>query len=638
MKEDCFHQEQARTQGEQRIPPWFRLPATADLLRIAGAALTIALIYLGVFGTVGGFDVFGTFAVALCGYPILKGAFQALCRRRMTMELSMTIALIAALAVSEVVTALVIIFFVLIAEEIEKLTIASGRRSIEHLLDLLPGAALRRQGEEIQEIDIKELLPGDIVVVRPGGRLVVDGLVVSGSSFVDESTITGESFPAEKVPGSRVYAGSINQLGAIEIKAEKVGADTAFGKIVHAVEEAERSRAAIQKTADRLAGYLVYFAAAAAGATFAVTHDVRQTISVIIVAGACGIAAGTPLAILGAIGRAARRGSVVKGGLYLERLSSVDTVVFDKTGTLTYGTPRVVEVMALGIESKESVLSVAASAEGFSEHPLARAIGDYAEELAIKPAKAHKFSYIPGRGITCVAQDAEIAVGNRALMNDLKVGGVNSLAVSEHASEVMVARGRKLIGRILIADAIRPESKGAVRALHELGVRTMLLSGDSAPVVAAVAKQLAIGEFAAELSPEQKRARIVRLQAQGRTTAMVGDGVNDAPALMEAAVGVAVGSGTDVALESADIVLIGNDMLKFVEAVRIARQCRRVIYANFAGTLAVDGLGMALAFAGVLNPLLAALIHVGSEAVFLLNSARLFPVFGSREPSSPPEP
>ncbi len=313
----------------------------SDLVRIGFVGLAIIALWLQPFSHL---SLIGVIAALIGGYPIFKEAFSSLLARRMTMELSMTIAICAALAIAEVFTALVIIFFVLIAEVLEGLVGGRGRRAMKELLDLLPREALVRRAGEAHAVRLEEMQVGDVVIVKPGARVPVDGEVVRGHSFVDQATITGESLPVEKLTGRGCTpAPSINPA-CIEVRAEGLGRETAFGKIIEAVERAEKSRAPIQKTADRLAGYLVYFAIGCAALTLLVTHDVRSTISVVIVAGACGIAAGTPLAILGAIGRAAREGAIIKGGLYLEVLGTIDTVVLDKTGTLTLGTPEVIAV------------------------------------------------------------------------------------------------------------------------------------------------------------------------------------------------------------------------------------------------------------------------------------------------------
>src|ERR1700726_1101890 len=276
----------------------------------------------------------GVICAVVGGFPIFQEAYENIVQRRMTMELSMAIAIVAALAIREIFTALVITLFVLAAEILEGLTVGRGRTAIRHLVGLLPTTAIVRRNESWQEVETKEIAAGEIVLVKPGTRIPVDGLVVGGHSFVDQATITGESMPAEKGEGTSVYAGTINQSGALEIRVDRMGRDTTFGKIIDAVERAEKSRAPIQGIPDRLAGYLVYFALGAAALTFLITHNIRSTISVVIVAGACGIAAGTPLAILGSIGRAAQQGAIIKGGLYLEKLAEVDTILLDKTGTL----------------------------------------------------------------------------------------------------------------------------------------------------------------------------------------------------------------------------------------------------------------------------------------------------------------
>src|SRR5580700_6597125 len=333
--------------------------------RVAFVAVILVLVWARVVPRVSGIDILAVLGVLIGGYPIFKEATADLLERRMTMELSMTIALVAASVIGEFFTALLITVFVLIAEILEGMTVGRGRRAIRELLDLLPQTAEVRSQGQVAARSLSDIRLGDVVLVRPGGRIPVDGIVASGHSFVDQATITGESMPVEKVAGTAAFAGTINQSGVLEIRAEKIGRDTAFGRIIEAVERAERSRAPIQRTADRLAGYLVYFALACAALTFLITRDARSTISVIVVAGACGIAAGTPLAILGAIGRAARKGAIVKGGLYLEVLSSVDTVVLDKTGTLTLGTPEVRDVKTYnGFDARE-VMRIAATAERF---------------------------------------------------------------------------------------------------------------------------------------------------------------------------------------------------------------------------------------------------------------------------------
>jgi cation transport ATPase len=357
-----------------------------DLTRIALVAIAAAAVWFRIWEPFPRVSLIGILATVIGGYPIFKEAIENIVQRRMTMELSMTIALLAALAIGEFFTALVITAFVLAAEVLEGLTVGRGRRAIQDLLDFLPRTISVRRDGRVIEIPAEQAEVGDAVMVKPGGHVPVDGIVLDGRSFVDQAAITGEAMPIEKFPGDLVYAGTINQSGALEIGAQKLGRDTSFGKIVDAVERAERSRAPIQKTADRLAGYLVYFALAAAVLTFIVTRNVRSTISVIIVAGACGIAAGTPLAILGAIGRAARHGSIIKGGLYLESLAAIDTVILDKTGTLTFGAPQVHDVVSRDGFALNEIIAAASIAERRSEHPLAKAESSCRTSLAHWPS------------------------------------------------------------------------------------------------------------------------------------------------------------------------------------------------------------------------------------------------------------
>lgn len=598
-----------------------------ELARIAFVALAAVAVWFRLWEPFSRVSVIGIAAALIGGYPIFKEAFENIVERKMTMELSMTIALLAALAIGEFFTALVITAFVLAAEVLEGLTVGRGRRAIRDLLDFLPKTIFVRRDGDVTEVAASQVQLGDTVVVKPGAHIPVDGVVLAGHSFVEQAAITGEAMPVEKIPGNSVYAGTINQSGALEITAQKLGRDTTFGRIVEAVETAEKSRAPIQKTADRLAGYLVYFALAAAALTFLVTHNVRSTISVIIVAGACGIAAGTPLAILGAIGRSASHGAIIKGGLYLEALAAVDTVLLDKTGTLTFGTPQIQEVVSASGYALEQIIAAASIAERKSEHPLARAILARAAELSVPVIEPEEFSYTPGKGVRVTCRGEQILVGSRALMTEHGARGVPPVNEGglTATSEVFVARGGQTLGSIRIADALRPEAKEAVAAMRRMGLKTVLLSGDTQTVTTTVGRELGVDEAVGELLPEQKAKWVRELRGKNRKVAMVGDGINDAPALVEANVGIAMGSGTAVARESGDVILIGSDLSKLVATLRVARRCRGIILQNFVGTLAVDTIGMGMAAFGFLNPLLAAFIHVSSELAFILNSTRLLP-------------
>ena len=599
----------------------------AELIRIVFVGLAAAAVWFRLWEPFPHISVIGIVAALIGGYPIFKEALENIVERKMTMELSMTIALLAALAIGEFFTALVITGFVLAAEVLEGLTVGRGRRAIQDLLDFLPRTVTVRRDAQVVEMASDQVVAGDTVIVKPGVHIPVDGVVLGGHSFVEQAAITGEAMPVEKTPGDVVYAGTINQSGALEIGAQKLGRDTTFGRIVEAVERAEKSRAPIQKTADRLAGYLVYFALGAAVLTFIITHNARSTISVVIVAGACGIAAGTPLAILGAIGRAARQGAIIKGGLYLEALSAVDTVLLDKTGTLTFGTPQIREVVSANGFGEQPIIAAASIAERKSEHPLAKAVMARAMELGVPLLEPDEFSYTPGRGVRVSYRGEEILVGSLALF--VEHGMTRGLPTNGNdaggASEVYVARAGQVLGSIRIEDILRPEAKNAVAAMRQMGLKTVLLSGDTQAATTSVGRNLGVDEAVGGLLPEQKAQWVTELRSKGRNVAMVGDGINDAPALVEANVGIAMGSGTDVARESADVILIGSDLSKLVGTLRIARRCRGIIMQNFVGTLVVDSVGMGMAAFGFLNPLLAAFIHVTSELAFILNSTRLLP-------------
>jgi Cu+-exporting ATPase len=597
-----------------------------EAARIILVALAATAVWFRVWEPFPRVSLIGVLGVLIGGWPIFKEAAGNAAARRMTMELSMSIALVAAAAISQFFTALIITLFVLIAEVLEGMTVSRGRRAIRDLTDFLPRSVTVRSASGVRETSIHQLRAGDSVLVNPGGLVPVDGTVLNGHSFVDQARITGESMPVEKLSGSVVYAGTINQTGALEIRVERIGRDTSYGRIIEAVEHAERSRAPVQQLANRLAGYLVYFALTAAAITFIITRDALSTISVIIVAGACGIAAGTPLAILGGIGRSARLGAIIKGGLYLETLGRVDTVVLDKTGTLTFGRTEVQSIVPAAGVSEAEVLVAAASAEVRSEHPLGKAIVTLARARNHSLQEPEEFDYVPGRGIKAIVNGATILVGNRRLLTDHAIEVPRNVAAgADSSSEAFVARDGRFLGAIVIADTVRPEARRAIEALNRMGIRSVLLTGDTLPVGEMVARALGINEVEADLMPEKKLARIRSLVASGRIVAMVGDGVNDAPALAEANVGIAMGSGTDVARESADVVLLGNDLVKFTETLEIARRTRRIIWWNFAGTIGVDLIGIALAAAGLLSPTLAAFIHVTSELTFILNSARLLP-------------
>ena len=592
-----------------------------DLARTAFVALCTVAVALGLVWPSHALPLVAVAGLIVGCWPILTEAWEDARARRMSMELSMLIAIAAAALIGEWVTALLVTTFVLAAEILEDLSMDRGRDALTDLMAFLPEMVQIRRGNAIDSVALADVEAGDVVVVAPGGRIPVDGTVLTGESTADTSRITGESLPVEIGPGSAVYSGSINQIGAVEVRAERVGEDSSYGRIVEAVRLAQSSEPPVARLADKLAARLVYLALVGAVITYIATSDVTATISVVVVAGACGIAAGTPLAVLAAIARIARSGAFVKDGAHLEALSEVDTVVFDKTGTLTTGTPTVVDIHARPGNDAENILRLAAAAEAYSEHPLGQAIVGFAHSHGLEVEPATDFEYHLGKGVTATSHGHAIAAGSRALVPDAP-DAMDGRGIS---TPVYVSIDGRFAGTILLADTARESAQSAVEQLHRRGLRTIIITGDQEVTARAIAGELGIDDFRAGLLPHEKLAAIDAERAAGHRLAMVGDGVNDAPALARADVGIAMGSGTDIARESADVVLISSDMNDLVQTIDVAQRARRIVMFNFGGTIAVDLIGMALAGFGLLGPVLAALVHVGSETVFILNSARLIP-------------
>ena len=630
-----------------------------DVVRIA--VVGVAALGAWIAGTTGtpGWAVGAAGAVVLAVgcWPLLVEAAGDLRERRMSMELSMLLAIVAAAAIGEWVTALAVTVFALCAEVLEELSMDRGRDALTDLMSFLPQtarvvgapettesaesaeAAEASQSPRVTEVPLDEVRPGQVIALSPGGRVPVDGVVRTGRADVDQSRITGEALPVQVGPGDRVPAGSITR-GALELEVERVGEESSYGRIVAAVRHAQSSRAPVQRLADRLAARIVYLALAAALVTFLVTRDVRATISVIIVAGACGVAAGTPLAVLAAIARAARCGAFVKDGTHLEQLSAVDTVVVDKTGTLTVGEPRVVSVRPTEAAAGEGeVLALAAAAEWNSEHPIGRAIYAEAAVRDLTVPMPGDVAYSPGAGVSAHVEGRQITVGRcRGQKNQLERDASDcddEAALSTESdpeapsatSVVEVRADGQLLGTIALADRLRQGAAAAVRDLGDMGLEVLMLTGDSAASARHVAGLLGLAEeqVRANLLPTDKEEVVDSLRRAGKRVAMVGDGVNDAPALGAADVGIAMGTGTDVAREAGDVVLVGSAPADLVETVRVARRARRIIMVNFVGTVVVDVVGMVAAGLGLLGPVAAALVHVVSESAFILNSARLVP-------------
>src|SRR5712692_9537761 len=459
-----------------------------DVVRLSIMAVAAVSSWSGIWGQFLPVDVVAIAATLLGGDPVYKETLRALRHGRINMEVSMAVAIFASLIVRQFTVSVVIAFFALLSEYIETYAVDKGRQTILLLERSAPRLALvRREGEAEVQVDPRSLAPNDVVIVRDGERVPVDGTIVVGSAFVNQSSITGESARVEKGAGDRVYAGSVDESGLVEVRAEKVGTETLFGKIIKLVEDAENRKAPIQKVSERVATWLVEFAIGFAAFTFLVTRDVTSTLSVIVVAGACGVAAGTPLAIVAILGKAAKKGTIVKGGAYIEEMSRVDTVVIDKTGTLTFGEPVVKDIVSFDGFSEIQVLEYAAIAERYSNHPLARAILGKAADSGIKFSQdvlSASSSYIAGKGIVCQFNGGQIIVGNDTLMIEKKVQFPRGVDQSlwgggpKGRSTVLIAYRGKICGTISIADRVRGESRRALEDLRKMGIRTVMLTGD----------------------------------------------------------------------------------------------------------------------------------------------------------------
>ena len=459
-------------------------------------AVALVLSFFGVWKSIASFDFIALAITIVGGYPMYKEAFENIRERKMTMELSMTIAVIATLFIQQYFTGAIITFFVQFAELLEHLTVSRGRRVIEKLIALLPNQATIRRGDKEVDIKIAELAPDEIIIIKPGAKIPVDGQVLKGNSFV-------------------VFAGTINQNGVLEVRANRIGKDTMFGKIIDIIEQAEKSKAPIQRVADKLAGRLVYLAFGGAIITYLITHDIVSAIAALIVAGACGMAAGTPLAVLAGVGRTAKEGIIVKGGIHLEQLSKVDTIVFDKTGTLTFGNPEVMEIKNFNGIGKNEVLELAACAEQHSEHPLAEAIMRKAKEQNLNYESYATIDYLPGLGMVCKQSNQnKILVGNRALMKQKSIPVdsevTNYVNERKHKGEktILIRSANKIAGAISIADKLRNEAKQAVQEIKQMGCRVLLLSGDATETAKAIGEKLQVDEVIGEMLSHQKLERL----------------------------------------------------------------------------------------------------------------------------------
>jgi len=563
------------------------------------------------------------------GYPIFKNALRGLRSKQINADLLMTIAIFAALSLMEFISSTLIMFFMSIAHFLERFTLEKSRQAIKEIIELSPKkVVVRRNGKEA-EVSIDEIEVGDIIVVKPGEKIPVDGTIVFGSSSVNQAPITGESIPVEKNVGDEVFAGTINQHDVLHIKAKKIGKDTTLGRIIKLVEEAETSKASIQKFADKYSTYYLPIVLLASFITYLITRDLLHSIAVLVVACPCAIALATPVAVVAAAGSLAKKGIVIKGGLYLEALAKVDTLVVDKTGTLTYGKPEVTDIIPFNSSDLE-LLKYAASVERYSEHPLASAVVEKAKERKVHLLKPKSFDYYVGMGVLGKIGNSIIAVGNEKLINKQKISIPSIVKERKDGLEKMgktvlyVAKDSKIIGLIAISDVIREEIFSALQEVRKLGIgKIVLLTGDNERIAKAVADHLGITEYKANLLPQDKIEYVRGLQSKGKKALMIGDGVNDAPALIQADVGIAMGSGTDVAIETSHVVLMRDDWYQIPVAIRVARKTFNTIKQNITFGIVFNIAGIVLASLGVLTPILAAAAQSLPDVVVFLNSSKL---------------
>jgi len=635
-------------------------PASASAVEASGRTLTrqLGLLLAALFGAVlfvavvgEGLGVFERVTelvpwpvwlalVLIAGYPIFRNVIRATLHRQIISHTLMTIGVLAAIAVGQWVTALVVVFFMRVGDAVERFTADRARRSLKSLTALAPRTArVDRDGAEI-DLPIDQLRPDDIVIVRPGEQIPADGEVLDGQATVDQAAITGESMPVEAGPGSRVYAATFARLGHLRVHVTHAGADTTFGRVVQQVEEAEANRADIQRTADRFSTYFLPIVLGIAALTFLLSRDPLATAAVLVVACSCSIALATPIAVLASVGAAAKHGLLIKGGRYLELLDRADVVLVDKTGTVTLGKPQITDIVSVSnfqLPASEAVtgnskpeadlLRLAASAERYSEHPLAEAVRASARERGLVLAEPRDFVAAPGVGVRAMVDGLAVAVGSRRLVQDLADSGeVQGLSRLEAQGKTLlfVTLDGQLAGVLAAADTRRTEVPAALAELRMLGIRHIeLLTGDNEQAANALASELGV-PCRANLLPEDKIRIVKEYQAQGHTVVMVGDGVNDAPALAQADVGIAMAAaGSAVAIEASHVALMRDDWTLVPEAVRIAHRTMRVVRMNLGLTGVYNVVGLTLAAFGILPPILAAAAQSLPDLGILGNSSRL---------------
>lgn len=602
-------------------------------LFMASSGITLALSYVSGWIHLGPAYLSTAFAVAsliLGCYPILKSAIKALLIPDLNVDTLVSIAAIAATAVGAYQEAATVIFIMLLGEFLEQLTVGKTRKAISSLIQLAPKTAwVRREQEEVR-IPIEEVKAKEVVIVKPGERIPVDGKIISGCGSINQSMLTGESIPIEKGVGDRVYCGTINESGSCEIETTQVAEDTKLAQIKRLILEAQAEKSPTQRVMDRFARYFIPAILLIALTTFLITGDAIRAITILIVACPCALVLGTPTAVVAAIGNAARQGILIKGGAYLEQMGRLKTLLMDKTGTLTYGRPKVAGIIGFDGSDEKEILYWAGIAEKRSEHPLAKAITERAEEMGLIIPHPESFENLRGKGVKARWNGKAILLGCVQFLREEKVAiSESAMEVlkqkeSEGATSLFLSLDHRLLGLISIADALREKAKATIDRIRKEGLSEIwMLTGDSKAVANRIGKELGI-RYEANLLPEEKVLRVKEWKKQGQTVAMVGDGVNDAPALAAADVGIAMGAaGTDIAIETADIALMTDELEKIPTAIRLSRKALRVIKENIAFALVFNTVLVFLSAQGWVTMILGAMMHQASSLLVILNSMRL---------------
>lgn len=565
----------------------------------------------------------------ILGWPILVVAFKDLRLGRLSINELVALGVLASAVTGDFKTAGIVAFFMLLGELIETRTAAGARASIQSLVKLTPTKARRLVGGKEEEVPASELRVGDVILVRPGDNIAADGQIVSGQGSINQANITGESLPVDKGPGDQVFAGTINLTGALEVRVTKAGQDTTIGRVRELILAAEKTKLPFMRIIDQYMGYYTPLVLVIAGLVWAFTRDLNRVIAVVVVACPCAFVLATPTAMVAALSAAARLGILVKNIADLEAAARISAFVFDKTGTLTSGKLVVSRLNPVGTTTPAELLHAAASAERYSNHPTARALVQLAEEAGVPLAAVTDFKETAGKGVAATVDGKRVVIGRAAFLRDqgVKDGFTSTVDLDETAgfSLLFVAANGECIGWVGLQDQTRPEAASAIQELRAAGIRRVaMVSGDRKPVAERVAQEIGIEEVVAECLPQDKVEHVRQTKAKGHRVAVIGDGVNDAPALAAGDISIAMGAaGSEVAINSATIALMNNDLRRLPFLVRLSRMSRSVINQNFLfGVFFIIG-GLAAAALGYLNPIVAAIMHNAGSLIVVFNSARL---------------